>query len=496
MKRRFCSVTFLVIALASTFARADLNSDVRAVLQDKALAKGETGIVLARVDENRAKPEILFRHNSDIAMIPASNLKLITTAAFLDRFGLDFKFRTILAQRGQDLILIGDGDPSFGDAELLKRVGWESTTVFSNWAAMLKKRGITSVRNVIVDDSIFDENFVHPNWPAKQQHFRYVAGVGGMNFNANALDFYLRLGAGGSVVSYTTDPPTQYATIRNDCVSGGENAVWLSRTPNTNLIDLRGTASSSNAVPISVTIHDPAMYAATVFSEALQIGGVKITGETGRERGVRAMLSDEQSPATQPSNRTTVLAIHETPIAAVLARANKDSMNLYAEALCKRLGAETSKQPGSWENGTSAVAAFMKSCGIDPSEFNLDDGCGLSRKNEVSANAMAHILARTFASKNRDLYIASLSVAGIDGTLDKRFENSDLRGRVHAKSGYINGVSALSGYLKAKDGNWYAFSILMNGVGDVATCKQLQEKIVKALDASVVAPAGKVANGQ
>ncbi|MBC8105962.1 MAG: D-alanyl-D-alanine carboxypeptidase/D-alanyl-D-alanine-endopeptidase, partial [Anaerolineae bacterium] len=409
MKRPFWSAALLLIAITSTFARADLNSDVRAVLQDKALAKAEAGVVLARVDENRAKPEILFRHNSDIALMPASNLKLITTAAFLDRFGPDFKFRTILAQRGQDLLLIGDGDPSFGDAELLKRVGWESTTVFSNWAAMLKKRGLTSVRNVVVDDSIFDENFVHPNWPPKQQHLRYVAGVGGVNFNANALDFYLRLGGGGSVVSYSTDPPTQYATIRNDCLSSNENAVWLSRMPNGNVIDLRGTASSSNTVPISVTIHDPAMFAATVFSETLQNGGIQVSGEPARERGLRALLSEEKSPATQPANRATVLAIHETPIATVLARANKDSMNLYAEAMCKRLGAETSKSSGSWESGTAAVSSFLKSSGIDSSEFSLDDGCGLSRKNAVSAKAMAQILARTFASKNRDLYIASLS---------------------------------------------------------------------------------------
>src|SRR4051794_7542474 len=106
MKRPSRFVSFLLIAVASTFARADLNTDVRAVLQDKALAKGEAGVVLARVDESRAKPEILFRHNSDIPMMPASNLKLITTAAFLDRFGPDFKFRTVLAQRGQDLVLI------------------------------------------------------------------------------------------------------------------------------------------------------------------------------------------------------------------------------------------------------------------------------------------------------------------------------------------------------------------------------------------------------
>ncbi|CAN5696492.1 D-alanyl-D-alanine carboxypeptidase/D-alanyl-D-alanine-endopeptidase [soil metagenome] len=485
----------LLLAFGSAAARADLNADVRAILQDKALAKAEAGVVLARVDENRATPEILFRHNSDIALMPASNLKLITTAAFLDRFGGDFKFRTTLAQRGPDLVLIGDGDPSFGDAELLKRVGWQSTTVFSNWAEMLKKRGLQTVRNVVVDDSIFDSNFVHPNWPAKQQHFRYVAGVGGMNFNANALDFYLRLGTSGSVVSYTTDPPTQYATIRNDCVAGNKNEVWLSRMANTNQIDLRGMASQNNSVPVQVTIHDPPMYAATVFSEIVRNSGITVSGAVTRESGLRAML-DQNAPATQPASRMTVLAIHETPIAAVLARANKDSMNMYAEAMCKRLGAETSNSPGSWENGTAAIASFLQRCGVNSSEFNLDDGCGLSRKNGVSAGAIAKVLSHTFGSKNRDVFLASLSVAGVDGTLDKRFESSDLRGRVHAKSGYINGVSALSGYLKAKDGQWYTFSILMNGVGDVATCKQLQERIVKALDASVASPAGKVANGQ
>jgi serine-type D-Ala-D-Ala carboxypeptidase/endopeptidase (penicillin-binding protein 4) len=216
----------------------------------------------------------------------------------------------------------------------------------------------------------------------------------------------------------------------------------------------------------------------------LHANGIKLTGAPMRERGLRDSIDPK-----------SMLAIHETPIATVLARANKDSMNVYAEAMCKRLGADTSKTTGSWENGTRAIGAFLKRCGVDESEFKIDDGCGLSRKNAISANAMAHVLANTFASKHRDLYIASLSVAGIDGTLDKRFESSDLRGRVHAKSGFINGVSALSGYVKAKDGKWYAFAILMNGVGDVATCKQLQERIVKALDASTVA-SGKLATGQ
>ena len=117
-----------------------------------------------------------------------------------------------------------------------------------------------------------------------------------------------------------------------------------------------------------------------------------------------------------------------------------------------------------------------------PRPAAVADGCGLSKKNGISANAIARVLAHDFSSRNRDIFIQSLSVAGQDGTLDNRFKDSDLRGRVMGKSGFINGVSALSGFVHAKDDRWYAFSILMNGVGDVATCKQLQERIVKAID--------------
>jgi D-alanyl-D-alanine carboxypeptidase/D-alanyl-D-alanine-endopeptidase (penicillin-binding protein 4) len=162
-------------------------------------------------------------------------------------------------------------------------------------------------------------------------------------------------------------------------------------------------------------------------------------------------------------------------------------MNLYAEALCKR---------SSWENGTAATGAFLESLNISRDEFNLDDGCGLSKKNVVSPNVLAKVLEHEFHSKQRDTYMNSLAIAGIDGTFEHRFAGTDLRGRVFGKSGYVNGVSTLSGYLKGKDGQWYAFSILMNELppGTVLGAKQLQERIVKAIDAST--STGRVASGQ
>jgi serine-type D-Ala-D-Ala carboxypeptidase/endopeptidase (penicillin-binding protein 4) len=175
-----------------------------------------------------------------------------------------------------------------------------------------------------------------------------------------------------------------------------------------------------------------------------------------------------------------VLVIHQTPLATVLAGANKFSTNLYAEALTKRLGAAMSNESGTWENGAAAIGEFLQSIGVPPEQFTLDDGSGLSKKNAVSANAITSVLARDFHGPNRDVFVQSLAVGGEDGTLDKRFQG-DLRGRVFAKSGYVAGVFALSGYVRTRDNRYFAFSILMNNVHTNAA-KDLQERIVKAID--------------
>jgi D-alanyl-D-alanine carboxypeptidase/D-alanyl-D-alanine-endopeptidase (penicillin-binding protein 4) len=225
------------------------------------------------------------------------------------------------------------------------------------------------------------------------------------------------------------------------------------------------------------------MYAATVFSEVLAKKGVKITGAVKRDRTIR------HSVLAQPA-AYRVVAIHETPLFPILARCNKDSVNVYAESLCKRLGFEVTRLPGSWENGTAAVGTFLKKTGIAEGEFKLDDGSGLSRVNAISPHALTRVLAYDFYSKDRDLFFNTLAVAGVDGTLDDRFAERDvrdLRRRVFGKSGFIEGVSTLCGYLKAKNDQWYVFSIMMNGIPPKSNSeyKTIQEKIIKAVDSSI-----------
>ena len=234
----------------------------------------------------------------------------------------------------------------------------------------------------MVDDSIFEQNFLHPRWPADQIQKRYMAGIAGMNLNANCLDVFVRITSPGEVVHYYTDPATKYVSITNTCVTGSENAVWLSRAGGGNARwIMRGQARANSDVPVSVTVEDPPMYAATVMGETLAAGGIGHSGDVHRDRTMREQFRKAQAGGDR---KWVLLAVHETPIEQVIARANKDSMNLYAECLCKRLGAQVSGESGSWQNGPAAVAAFLHKVGVSDDQFTLDDGCGLSKQNSIS----------------------------------------------------------------------------------------------------------------
>ncbi|MDP9175959.1 MAG: D-alanyl-D-alanine carboxypeptidase/D-alanyl-D-alanine-endopeptidase [Planctomycetota bacterium] len=461
-------------------ASAALNEEIDKILADKMLARATVGIDVVRLGKRADNVVGVLQSNATKPLIPASNLKVITTSAALAQLGSDFKFKTRLLMHGPDLVLIGDGDPTMGDAELLRKVGWHVSTVFKSWGDGLSKRGLAAARDLLVDDSVFDDEFLHANWPTDQAQKHYLAEVAGLNLNVNCIDFYVRPSGFGRIVSYTTDPSTGYVTVKNTCVGGDEDSIWLSRQPGTNDLVLRGKARQANDVPVSVTIHDPPLYAGAVLAETLQGSGVAVHGSVKRDRSLRMAYAR----AVETGDKSwALLAVHETPLTTVISRANKDSLNLYAECLCKRLGFNATGN-GTWKDGTAAVGQFLSSLKIPSDQFFLDDGCGLSKKNAISAHAMVTVLTHDYYSQDSSAWMGSLAVAGEDGTLAERFRGMDLRGRVIAKTGFVNGVSCLSGYLHAKDDAWYCFSIMFNGIpeGTNSGAKVLQERIVRAID--------------
>jgi D-alanyl-D-alanine carboxypeptidase/D-alanyl-D-alanine-endopeptidase (penicillin-binding protein 4) len=478
------SLTLLIVPAA---ARADLSSDVDAVLADKLLHKATVGVEVIRIGASASQSHEIFGLRPKSPLTPASNLKVATTSAALDTFGPDFKFRTMLLAHDGDLILVGDGDPTFGDLEYLKKAGWGITTVFENWAKQIKKLGVDHVANIIIDDSVFDQDFSHPRWPAGQYTARWEAGVAGINLDANCIECLVQPTGPGQLVSYTLDPPTHYVTIHNNCVTGNRNGITLTRAPESNDITLAGETPTRGNAPIALTVFDPPVYAGTVLAETLKANGVQVTGAIKRDRTARQAFEKSSPEKSASGGKWAVVGINETSLQPVLARANKDSMNLYAESLCKRLGYQTTHAAGTWATGTAAVGAFLQKAGISQDEFHLDDGSGLSRDNRISPHALAQVLVYDNFSKNKEIFFNSLSIAGVDGTLDDRFKTADvrdLRRRVFGKSGFIEGVSTISGYLHARDDQWYAFSIMINGIPRLSNSevKVLQEKIIRAID--------------
>ena len=471
--RTLARIAVAGILLVATGARADLRDSIESILKDPYLKGVSVGIKIVKLGDSADASKVAYEKDAIQRFNPASNLKLVTTAAALETLGSDFQFQTKLVQKGNILALVGDGDPTLGDAEALRKVDWQSTTLFQKWAEGLSARGLKSADQLVYDDSIFDDQYVNPAWPADQLQDWYVAGVAGLNFNINCLDFYVKPGEYGKPVDYTTDPPTTYPAVVNTCVHGKENAIWLSRAPGASQVELRGQASVANIDPVRVTIDNPPLYTATVLRDVFKKSGIDIGGDIKRDPTVRDSMDQWQT-----------IAVNQTPIAQVISRANKDSINLYAEALCKRLGAAVSKQPGSWANGPPAVGAFLQSIGITPNQFSLQDGCGLSHKDTISPGTLVAVLEHEFFSKNRDVYLNSLAVAGVDGTLKKRFEGTPLLHRVVGKSGFIDGVSALSGFVKSRDGTQYVFAIMFNGIGKGtnSAAKKVQERIVMTLN--------------
>jgi D-alanyl-D-alanine carboxypeptidase/D-alanyl-D-alanine-endopeptidase (penicillin-binding protein 4) len=457
----------VLVLMGAGAARAEsLEGKIDALLRSDQLKSASVGVSVVEVKEG-GKAVDLYGHNAGVPLGPASNCKLLTTAAAFEKYGSKATFKTLLYKIGEDLVIVGGGDPGLGDVKLVGE--GKSTTAFEAWAEKLKAAGITSYRDLIVDDRVFDNDWVHPNWPEADRLLWYSAPVGGLNFNVNCLDWIPRLTKTG--VGVELIPNTSYVSVTMKAKRGGETQVSMLRPAESNKFEMRGTVSASAGNgSYSVPIYDPGLWTGTILRDVLASEGVKGSGT------VRRVHAGEKLGAG------TIVAQHETPLLKVMARSNKNSINMVAESLCKRLGHDASGEAGSWANGTAAIEAHARACGVDAGLVNLDDGSGLSNKNRVAAKAFTLVLAHVAARKDGDLFVQTLAEPGEDGTLKRRFKGMSVAPAVHAKTGHIKGVSTLSGYIDVELGERkrrFAFSILCNKyVGNV---NPLQDQICQAI---------------
>ena len=480
-----CAIALSVAACSSDSTRDSVRSasDPKlSVKLDEVLRRGQTGPAkyTARVLDLASGRE-LYAVDTDTPFMPASNGKIAVSAAALDFFGSDHTFKTWLALDGDDLWLIGSGDPGVGDNTIAKKSDGTTMTVLDEWAAALKRRGVTKLRgNLYYYDGALDDELVHPSWSKGYITDWYAAPIDGLNFNNNCIDIAVKPTSDGKPVEYSIIPPTKRVGVRivNKVVTGKGETPDADREVDSNVFTITGATTRPMNVK-SEAITEPAPFFADALRTHLESKGITIAGETQR---ASTPLGGKLAPP-----REKLVAVHETKMSDAISRINKQSQNNFAEGFIKMLGRAYARkqgrdEAGSWRNGSEAVLAFLENNRIDTDGIVIADGSGLSRDNRVTSRMISDVFRVMWRHRDKETFFDSLPVGGVDGTIEKRLH--DLKGRVHAKTGYIGGVRSLSGYVRNDDGKWLIFSIIFNGFsGSAGPYEDLQDNAVRVLAA-------------
>ena len=424
-----------------------LRYDINHVLSDSIFVQARTSIKIISLDRH----EVLYERDSKLLTRPASNMKLVTSASALGVLGKDYTFKTpVLVEQSPvdssvagNLYIKGLGNPDLVTADL------------DSLAELVRAAGVRKINgSVCADVSFFDDSYWGYGWNWDDEPSSYAAFITPLAVNDNCVVVSVSPGnAPGDSVHVSIDPPTSYVTVLNKAKTVGDSVrhpLVVTRLfkehSNTILVDGE-IRTSANPVENTLSVWKPELYAATLFSEALQRKGISV----GKAASV------EPAPI---GSREIVSISHR--IDTTIVNMNKISDNLSAEILLKTLGTTAAGAPGSAEGGTFVVHRFLSSLGIDTTRFNIVDGSGLSYHDLLTTEMLCQLLEGM--SKQKEifpLYLRSLPIAGIDGTLQNRMKRTAAQGNLRAKTGSISGVSSLSGYVRTQDGEMLAFSMTM-----------------------------------
>ncbi len=447
-----------------------LQKDINKTLKTSILKNTSIGIQIISLNSG----EVVYEHNPRLPLNPASNTKLITSAAALVKLKPEYRFTTSVYTNAKlqngilsgDLYLKGGGDPS---------LSYEGLLYLAQDVYNVGVRIITG--NIAGDDSFFDDEREFSGW----HDFKgaYSGKISALSLNDNVVKLVikpsLRSGVAPQIV---LDPPTSYIKIKNKAVTlaSTKNRVYasflkpdndLKETPAEETLVVQGKISRKTKYGVSayVNVNNPSLFTTMTFKDALEQIGITVEGI--------AVLG-------KIPKKSKKIAVYESePLSRVICESNKTSNNFVAEQILKTLGAEVIDLPGTTDKGLQVVQEFLAELDIPSDAYVLENGSGLSRNNRLSPEQIVILL--TYMYENFEVkseYLASLAVAGVDGTLQRRLQDTKAERRLRAKTGAIQGVSCLSGYAASKDNEVFAFSIMMNDYksGGYAV-KEIQNKI-------------------
>ncbi len=425
--------------------------------------------------------ETLYARNAGESMAPASNMKLFTSAAALEHLGADYRFSTFLAAHGRirdgvlrgDLYLYGTGDPTLGT-----RFAPVPSSALEGLADSLEALGVREIQGDLVGDgSYFSGPRTGAGWESSYMNAWYAAPAGALSVHENIVRVEVRAGDDGEL-EFEFTPGGEGIAVRHDTTRSGR--LRVRRMEYDGPIVVLGRSGQSRSHAISVA--DTEMYAAALFRDVLTERGIRIRGE------VRGIIEPAESPITgrevfpaqAEGDPLQVLAVHQSePLHELLRTVNHRSHNFYAEQLLRAVGRAASGE-GSAEGGAAAVMALLERAGADTTGVRVVDGGGLSPLNRASAGSFVALLTHMAKSPHGEVLMESLPVAG-EVRRFRRMGGTAAGGNLRAKTGTIDGVSALSGYVTAANGELIAFSIIGNGLRSESSGKLLENRIGAAL---------------
>lgn len=428
---------------------AQLNGAIHSIVNRGQFRRSRWGILVQTLS-NQGKSTTLYDRDAQQYFTPASNTKLLTTAAALTQLKSQYRIRTsiyqVAAANNQTILrVVGRGDPSLTPKEL------------RSLAQQLSQKGIKKIDRLIADDSYFGGAIVNPNWEWGDLQAGYGATVNSLIVNQNAIGLTLFPQTLGQPLRVQWDDPVEAA---------GWRVVNTSRTVDTQapeflevgrdlsqpIVQVKGqlrVGAASEAVAVAVV--DPAQHFLQHLRRAFIAQQITV-GQTLLTTTTNSMLEPE------------IAFVQSPPLATLLAETNQESNNLYAEALVRSLGKIPPTNPATptLEAGLANLKTTLSRLGVDASGYSLVDGSGLSRLNLISPAALVQTLQAMAIAPDAKVYRASLAVGGESGTLRSRFRNTPAQGNLQAKTGTLTGAIALSGYVNAPKYQPLVFSILVN----------------------------------